>query len=163
METIIINPPYQDNVESFIREHKDEFISGVDSNWIKQHPIKGLTTIGIQRKLNVYCNVVKHNHREGKKVISTRIYTLNEEIFNKLDDKPIEVIKYVDIATQTKPIKRKSVINQLKEFYDTEYKRLPYNWRPREYFNYYNEHHIDKVSYDKFIKYMPFWDYIILS
>ena len=148
---------------NYIREHKDDFINGVDSNWIKQHPIEGYTTQGIQRKLNMFCKVKRYNHREGKRVIKTRIYILNEELFNDIDNKPIENSKYIDVSTQTKPIKKKSINNQIKEFYNTEYKQLPYNWRPRQYYDYYNEHHNDKVSYDRFIKYMPYMDYIILS
>ena len=150
-------------METCIREHKDEFINDVDSSWIKQHPIKGFTIYGIQRKLNMYCKVVIKSHMENKKQIKTIIYTLNEELFNEIDNKPIKNSKYVDVSTQTKQIKRKSVINQLKEFYNTEYKQLSYNWRPIGYFNCYNEHHIDKVSYEKFIKYMPLLDYMILS
>ena len=153
-------------IKSYIREHKDDFIDGVDSNWIKQHPIEGYTTRGIQRKLYIYCDIIRQNHREGKRVITTRIYTLKEVFINEFDNefnKFAEPIKYVDISTQTNPIKKKSIIKQIKEFYNTDYKQLPINWRPRQYYDYYNEHHNDKVSYDKFIKYMPMWDYIIMS
>ena len=153
-------------IKAYIREHKDEFINSVDSNWIKQHPIEGYTTQGIQKKLNMFCDVKIHQHKEGKKVIKTRIYTLKEELFNEIGneiDNFAEPIKYVDVSTQTTPIKKKSINNQIKEFYNTEYKQLPYDWRPRQYYEYYNEHHNDKVSYDKFIKYMPYMDYIILS
>ena len=150
-------------MEQYIREHKDDFIDGVSSNWIKQHPIEGYTTQGIQRKLCIYCDVIRTSYMENKKQIKTRIYTLKDSFINEISNKPIEPIKYVDVSTQTTPIKKKSINNQIKEFFNTEYKQLPYDWRPRQYYEYYNEHHNDKVSYDKFIKYMPYMDYIILS
>ena len=91
---------------------------------------------------------------------------MRPEVFQGIrETKPNEPIKYVgeERFNKPKPIKKKSINNQIKEFYNTEYKQLPYDWRPRQYYEYYNEHHNDKVSYDKFIKYMPVWDFIILS
>ena len=106
------------SIEAYIRDHKDDFINGVDTDWIKQHPIEGYTTYGIQRKLCLCCDVIRKSHMENKKQIKTRIYTLNEELFNDIDNKPIENSKYADISTQTKPIKKKSINNQIKEFYN---------------------------------------------
>ena len=73
--------------------------------------------------------------------------------------------KYVGLTTKTKQKDIKKIIRkELKYFFLHDYQILPLEgWGLKEYFNYYNEHHKIKVSYEMFLKYFPPLDFLALS
>ena len=67
------------------------------------------------------------------------------------------------VRKKPKDINRK-IRKELKYFFLHDYQVLPLEgWGLKEYYNYYNEHHTNKVSYEMFIKYFPPLDYLVLS
>ena len=82
-----------DTLIKFINNHIEDFKNGVDSEYIKNMNITGLTTLGIQKRLNYICNVVRKQTNGNR----TRIYKLKED-YNYIPKKPMI---YKDVGTQT--------------------------------------------------------------
>ena len=168
MKTIIINPPYQDNnielLESFIRKHYKDFLGGVDTNYIKNINIEGISYRSICNRIGIYCYKIKAK-KEGK---NTTIYQLKPETLQGIrETKANEPIKYVHEPrfNKPKPVDTKKIVRkELKYFFLHDYQTLPLSgWGLKEYYNYYNEHHTNKASYEMFIKYFPPLDFLVLS
>ena len=168
METIIINPPYQDDnielLESFIRKHYKDFLGGVDTNYIKNINIEGISYNFIYKNLPIYCYKI-NSKRNGKRRM---IYQLKPETLQGIrETNPNEPIKYVHEPrfNKPKPVDTNKIVRkELKYFFLHDYQTLPLSgWGLKEYYNYYNEHHTNKASYEMFIKYFPPLDFLVLS
>ena len=64
------------NVEKYVVENYELFEAGLTSYNIEHITIEGYSTTGIKRKLNAICDVKIQQHKEGKKVIKSRLYKL---------------------------------------------------------------------------------------
>ena len=64
------------NVEKYVVENYELFEKGLTSYNIEHITIEGYSAAGIKRKLNAICDVKIQQHKEGKKVNKSRLYTL---------------------------------------------------------------------------------------
>ena len=146
-------------MESYIREHARDFINGVDTNYIKNINIDGMSYNTFCHRLSEYCDK-KRVFKNGKKIM---MYFIKPDVIQRFAEAgPLEN-KTVKINTeQTESVKKKIIKQELKEFFRTEYQELPFNWKLKEYYNYYNNTHVREAPYEMFLKQMPTWDLLIL-
>ena len=155
---------YVDLVESFIRDHYRDFLGGVDTNYIKNINIEGVSYYTICKRITKYCDKYR-TKKDGKRAM---IYRLRPEILQGIrETKPNEPIKFAGEARFNKPKQvdtKKIVRKELKYFFLHDYQTLPLEgWGLKDYYNYYNEHHTNKATYEMFLKAFPFWDLLVLS
>ena len=81
-------------IEEYINSHLEDFKNGVDSEYIKNMNIEGLTTLGIQKKLNSICDVVRKQTNGNRR----RIYKLKGyKIQSKYKDAETQTDYYEDL------------------------------------------------------------------
>ena len=83
------------SLEEYVNSHLEDFKNGVDSEYIKNMNIEGLTTLGIQIRLNSICDVVRKQTNGNRR----RIYKLKEgyEYIPKIPKVEEVREKYIDI------------------------------------------------------------------
>ena len=127
------NRNFERLLESFIREHKDDFTNGVDTEYIKDIDIDGMSYNTICHRIKKYCTK-KRVRRNGKKIMmyylkpqyvnperycnycTFRTYEeFHEEAFHEEQN---ETSKYVDISTQTGPITEALTVGEVHTLLD---------------------------------------------
>ena len=65
-------------IESFIREHMDDFVKGIDTDYIKTNMLEQLSTFtsinSVSRALKQYC-IKKRIQRNGKRLMTYKLET----------------------------------------------------------------------------------------
>ena len=86
-----------------------------------------------------------------------------QECYNYYNENHTNKVSYALFLDYIPKIKQKMLEKELKYFFLHDYQKLPLSgWGLKEYYNYYNEHHTNKVSFSLFSQYFPTIDFLVL-